>query len=418
MSPRSTKLVEDLVPIIVDSTTWTNTQLFDLSRVSPAWVNPTRRLLYRFPTLTSEIQCRYLVATLESSGACLQLVQGMNLWLDEPPTWARGIKAVRFLLNIRGLKMLSFVDSTATFLIHQMAPDHTITNFYVLRNEPSYMSGRINPIFEWNAMEATMFMSLKRLVLNEAMMHITSPPEEAILLPELVELVISRCTILHGTLSDMLTRTSWSRLRNFTFTTTTYTMQLSPFISLLQDTLETLHLELWPPTPQLPLFTSSIIFNDVFGQMVVFSALRELYLVDVGPLDGALIHTNAMRKLGRCCPILETLTLVGGIPETLLAMWGWPFDAPTSKEIFPHMKVMCGPAHIWFDDSLQSSVERWNWAQKENRYTQHIKWMVVTEVDVKWSENRHTHTLIMKLVQLSEEFLSLVEILHLPDNIA
>ncbi|KAF8508552.1 hypothetical protein JB92DRAFT_2952469 [Gautieria morchelliformis] len=348
-------LVEDLVSIILDLAHWTTAELIILSLVSPAWLQPARRRLYRHPTITSAIQCRYLVRTLQSVEALQCLVKGINLWLEEAPQFARELVAIRFMLGLEGLDCVSFLSPSATSLMQKIIRTKPVRRIVILPIQNPFQH-RIDDLHlpstpsmvEWHPKLAEKFISLEKLAISGAKLHIT-PSHATQYEFHLSHLIISQCNIIHGSLPELLSPASWSHLRNLTIITDSSfspdTYGMATLLSYCGEALQSFHLEYRTSTVANDFNPLNGLFRDALEGQGILVSLRRLHLVDVISLQACL---TALQKIGQRCPHLEVLKITGRHwPSFTLQALAWPVNISDARLIFPRLMLLEGPSKVF-----------------------------------------------------------------------
>ncbi|KAF8510281.1 hypothetical protein JB92DRAFT_451326 [Gautieria morchelliformis] len=348
-------LVEDLVPIILDLTYWTNTELTILSLVSSAWLHSVRRRLYRHPTITSVNQCRYLVRTLKSVEALQCLVKGINLWLGVFTLFSRDFVSIRFVLGLEGLDCVSFVSSTAASLMKRVARPESIRRIIILptpresRRRMDRFDLPFHPaIVEWHPKVAEKFIFLKKLAISGAELRITPSPHATPNEFHLSHFIISQCNIIHGSLPQLLSPASWSHLRNLTIITDSgfapHLYGISTILSYCRRVLQCFHLEYRRTIVANSFIPLDGLFQDALEGQVILVSLRRLHLVDVVSPEG---HTT-LQKIGQRCPHLEVFKITGRHwPSFMLRALAWPVDISAARLIFPRLTLLEGPGGVY-----------------------------------------------------------------------
>ena len=357
--PFRVTLVEDLVPIILDSTLWTATELVVLSLVSPAWLHPVRKCLYRHPTITSENQCRYLVRTLQSAETLQSFVKGINLWLEQFPVLVRGVVAIRFALNLDGLESFSFLSPTATFLMQKITRHRLVQRIRILPLKgPLKTLDSFGPrsIVEWHPQQAAKFISLKKLTISGATLHIT-PPSTTPYEFHLSDLIISRCAIIYGSLPQLLHPMSWSHLRSLFILVPrergvvegSEKYGLGTILSHCEHVLQCFHLEY--QSTRASILVSNLFQDAIEGQSQLVS-LRKLHLVNILPRQS---WSTILQKIGRRCPNLEVLKMIGcHLSPSALQEIAAPVDIADARLIFPRLISLETPGEILRSDGERS----------------------------------------------------------------
>jgi hypothetical protein len=343
-------LVNDLVPIIVDLTYWTNTELIVLSLISPVWLQPVRRRLYRHPTITSVKQCRHLVRTLQSVEALQCLVKGINLWLHEDPFLPIDRLPIRFVLELEGLDCVSFLSSTATFLMLAITHPTPVQRIIILPSRRRLKIPASRPIIEWNPKLAEKFVSLKKLAISGVGLRITpshATPYEF----HLSHLVISQCIVIQGPLPQLLSPASWSHLRSLTIIAD---HRIAPEIygmaTILSYCGELLHSLRMEYRSNMNISANDFIlidglFRDALEGDVILVSLRKLHLVDMIGQEACLA---ALQTIGQRCPHLEVLKVTGrSWPSLRLQELAWPVDISDARLIFPQLTLLEGPSKVF-----------------------------------------------------------------------
>jgi hypothetical protein len=348
-------LVEDLVPLILDTTVWTTAELITLSLVSSAWLQQARICLYRHPTIISMDQCRYLVRTLQSVEPLQFLVKGINLWLVDPHLSDIELVPIRFVLGLEGLDCVSFFLCSMTPLMKEVTrpkPVRRIIILHVTRRFPHSVDILHSPIphcmaVDWHPTLTEKFISLKKLVISVAYLYVT-PSDANPYVFHLSRLIISQCNFFPGSLPDLLSPLSWSHLRNLTFIADSKVASdldgMAKILSYCAEVLQSFHLEYRTHTPADNDISLDGLFRDALEGPVTLVSLRRLQLIDV---VGVEQYPTALRTIGQRCPHLEVLKITARyFPSFRLRELAWPVDISEARLIFPQLRLLEGPSKV------------------------------------------------------------------------
>ena len=204
------EFIEDLIPLILDADEhWWPNNLVALATVSPSWLFYVRRRLYHCPTVQTFAAAKLLAESVMENPELGSLIHGISLRPEGTrncrPTSAE-LRAVRFLLNIDGLKRVTLGGELAVGaekFLRLIGSQDTIEELFI---DGSLLSCRLTsrPSLEWDESFTYTFPSLKKLLITHVELDIV-PSSTPYLYPSSIShLILDNTYLMGGDIVDLL----------------------------------------------------------------------------------------------------------------------------------------------------------------------------------------------------------------------
>ncbi|THH21468.1 hypothetical protein EW146_g74 [Bondarzewia mesenterica] len=349
------RLVDDLIPVILDCGNWWSNDYLRLALVSQAWSWHAQKRLYAFPQLYSYRACALLARTLVSNPFLASLVQALDL---RPVAGDRTFMfcdttSIRLLLSSVSVKRLVLREELSIraerFLPSLGDPhcleDLTIDGFsYACHGSSTAFCSRKSASLVWDSKLSCQFSNLRRLRLSYVELSILHCDAPGTL--RLTHLSLNKVTIVNGNLPN-LSSTSWDDLRHLDIVARD-DADLQPHLPLLlrscSSSLEELRVHAWGTNCEGLIFDSAAMS---------FPSLVEMRLTGIDT------NRRTLSNIEQCCPKLERLCIFGRAVRVTPREWIAFLDSgalPTLRGFRPP----CDGRHIcqlWTDEDRKRVLD-------------------------------------------------------------
>lgn len=345
------RIVDDLIPIILDCGNWWSRDYTHLAAVSRAWLWHVQKRLYALPQLTSYRSCALLERTLECNPALASLVEGLDLRLVAGETTLTfcDTSSVRRLLSVLKLKRLGLRGEMSIhaerFLRPLMYP-HQLEELIIDGYSHGYHGAstiycsRKSASLVWDSELFSQFTRLRRVRLSyvELTIHRSTLPDSL----HLTHLSLDNVTIVDSHLSNISLMSSGS-LRCLSISArddVDLQTHLPSLLGSCSSSLEELCLYAWGAN------CKGLVFNS---DAPSFPSLVEI------ELNGIDTDRHTLACIEQCCPKLERLSVSGRAvhvtPQEWIAFLG-SGALPTLRSFSP----VCAGQHgsrAWTEEYLK-----------------------------------------------------------------
>ncbi|PCH33502.1 hypothetical protein WOLCODRAFT_93593 [Wolfiporia cocos MD-104 SS10] len=357
MSPDRPRIVDDLIPIILESYDhWWPRDYKRFALISPAWLAHIRKRLYTRPSLRTFHACNLFARSLSENPQLAPLLRAIDLRpfvarYESGGLNAQTMASLRFILSLDGLESVTLGGDLAVEaerFLHALSNAHAVTELRIegsnlcwdshCCSEPKASS------LEWDEVMACKFARLRSLRLSNLELTVIPSPY---MCPQLVDLSLDNVDIVDGSLTD-LCNTSLETLHSLSVTTRNPNATDEGVHSLVEQcpNLETLRYEItYAPG-------HSTFFDDGIPEC---PSMRELHLsgLDVNP------HTLVI--IGQFCKNVELLSILGHDVQLLPDDWIMFLTSktlPSLRELTTPGGSKYMPMFAYWTKTMYSQVEK------------------------------------------------------------
>ena len=304
--------IHDLVSLILESNDhWWPRDLASLSRVSLAWLEPARRLLYATPRIYHFQACSKLARTLSDNPSLAHLVKGVDLQpllrgADQHfGEFRASLKSILALDGLQSITLGGYLAIKAERFLNIVGDPSSVTSLHIDGSQLSHLSASFSsPSLEWDESIAFKFPSLEKLRLTDIELEIMFPSIPYQL--HLSDLALENVTITDGYLCHLLHETpSLSRLCIQSGSALDFDEQIK--LVLASCAVQTLEYEVRREQP-----ISFTIFDTNSANLLSMRSLR---------LAGIPADSHFLALISQQCRNLEELIIVGRTVRILPHDW-------------------------------------------------------------------------------------------------
>ncbi|EIN13532.1 hypothetical protein PUNSTDRAFT_94638 [Punctularia strigosozonata HHB-11173 SS5] len=341
----SPRLVDDLVPLILDSNDhWWPQDLQRLALVSPCWLWEARRRLYAHPRVSSFRACNLLARTLSGNEPLKRLLRSLYLNpICEGALTEKEIASLEIILGLHGLPRITLGGDLAVKAerwAKALASPHCVTELhidgYMLAWNRHVFNIYRHPSLKWDDAMSRNFHSLRKLRLSNLDLEV-APQAGPIALHELV---LDNVSAEHDSLN--LFAAVLHRLTVVSPTSAQTDDSVVSLVAYCSSTLEYLEYEVHRSRRD-----EGTIFD--FPTSTSLPKLRTLII------NGANAHSGSFERMGELCPNLVSLALQGRMVQMTVEEWVQGIRSgvfPCLKQLGTPLGTFGPPFRYWNEKGL------------------------------------------------------------------